>query len=264
MRFSVLTLFPEMIRNTLETSITGKALEKGLFELETIQIRDHAVNSYGKVDDYVFGGGKGMLLMAEPVYQSWLDAVKCYSSVHADTEFEQAADSSVKRARTIYLSPKGRRFDQEAAARIAKQDHVILLCGHYEGIDQRVLDQIVDEEISLGDFVLTGGELAACVVIDAAARLLPGVLPAEEAYMNESHMSGLLEQPHYTRPSEWQGREVPEILLSGHQARIERWQYLRSLMETLDKRPDLLRSSDLKIEDWEDLIVILQEDKNRK
>lgn len=263
MRFSVLTLFPDMIRSTLETSITGKALDKGLFELETVQIRDHAVNSYGKVDDYVFGGGKGMLLMAEPVYNSWADAVERYESVHHDA-VKSSSEPEDHGTRTIYLSPKGSRYDQETAARLAQYKHVILLCGHYEGVDQRVLDKIIDEEISLGDFVLTGGELAACVVIDAAARLLPGVLPAEEAYLNESHMDGLLEQPHYTRPSEWRGSEVPDILLSGHQAKIERWQYLRSLMETLNKRPDLIKSNNLDISDWQALTEMMLDDRREQ
>lgn len=264
MRFSVLTLFPEMIRNTLDTSITGRALEKGLFELETFQIRDHAVNSYGKVDDYVFGGGKGMLLMAEPVYKSWVDAITHYRDDHVLEFKEKQIDKNTENTKTIYLSPKGRPFDQAAAVRLAKLDHVILLCGHYEGVDQRVLDQIVDEEISLGDFVLTGGELAACVVIDAAARLLPGVLPTEEAYLNESHMSSLLEQPHYTRPAVWRGNKVPEILLSGHQAKIERWQYLQSILETIDKRPDLLNSSEIRTEDWEELILMMREKEKNK
>lgn len=260
MRFSVLTLFPEMIRNTLETSITGKALDRGLFELETVQIRDYAVNSYGKVDDYVFGGGKGMLLMAEPVFNSWQDAVCRYDKAHPGISTAKSECDMAEAVRTIYLSPKGKRFDQTAAARIAQYQHVILLCGHYEGVDQRVLDKIVDEEISLGDFVLTGGELAACVVIDATARLLPGVLPAEEAYLNESHMSGLLEQPHYTRPAEWQGEKVPQVLLSGHQAKIERWQYIRSLMETLKKRPDLLEGNTIDRSAWQEMIDSLLDD----
>lgn len=264
MRFSVLTLFPEMIRSTLETSITGKALDKGLFELETVQIRDHAVNSYGKVDDYVFGGGKGMLLMAEPVYNSWVDAVDRFAEAHPEAG-EQTSDLEADRGtRTIYLSPKGSRYNQDTAARLAQYQHVILLCGHYEGVDQRVLDKIIDEEISLGDFVLTGGELAACVVIDAAARLLPGVLPAEEAYLNESHMGGLLEQPHYTRPSEWRGEKVPDVLISGHQAKIERWQYLRSLMETLNKRPDLIKSDELDPSDWQELSEMILEDRREQ
>lgn len=246
MRFSVLTLFPELIHSVMQTSITGKALQRELFELKTVQIRDFAVNQYGKVDDYLFGGGTGMLMMAEPVHCAWMDA----------------ADRFGRPDRTIYLTPKGKVFRQSHALELAALDHVALLCGHYEGIDQRVLDEIVDEELSLGDFVLTGGELAACVIMDATVRLLPGVLPGEQAYLNESHMQGLLEQPHYTRPSEWRGHKVPDVLLSGHQANIEIWQRAQSLLETLKKRPDLLREADISEQDWQNLLRSLENTTN--
>jgi tRNA (guanine37-N1)-methyltransferase len=238
MRLSVLTLFPEIIQAGLGGSITGRALQGGLFDLETIQIRDFAVNRYGKVDDYCFGGGTGMLMMAEPVWQAW----------------QKACSTPAASRRTIYLSPKGRVFNQKMAAELAQVDHLIFLCGHYEGIDQRVLDRIVDEEISIGDYVLTGGELAACVVIDALLRLVPGVLPNEEAYSRESHMGGLLEYPQYTRPAQWQGEAVPPVLLSGHQARIESWQKLESLRLTMELRPDLFAGLQLDAAIWAALL----------
>jgi tRNA (guanine37-N1)-methyltransferase len=238
MRLSVLTLFPEIVQAGLCGSITGKAMQNGIFELETIQIRDYAVNSYGKVDDYCFGGGTGMLMMAEPVWQAW----------------QKACSMTAGTRRTIYLSPKGQVFNQGKAAELAKYDHLIFLCGHYEGIDQRVLDKVVDEEISIGDYVLTGGELAACVVIDALLRLVPGVLPSEEAYSRESHMDGLLEYPQYTRPAQWRGEEVPQVLLSGHKARIETWQKLESLRLTMELRPDLFARMQLDAATWAALL----------
>jgi tRNA (guanine37-N1)-methyltransferase len=245
MRFSVLTLFPEIIRQNIDSSITGRAWENGLFDLETIQIRDFAVNRYGKVDDYCFGGGTGMLMMAEPIYQAWQTAVN---------------GSDECRRRTIFLSPRGHVFNQAKVAELVEYDHLILLCGHYEGVDQRVIDEIVDEELSIGDYVLTGGELAACVVIDATLRLLPGVLPHEEAHIRESHTNGLLEYPQYTRPAQWRGRSVPDVLLSGHQANIEKWQRLQSLYQTLQLRPDLFKQLKLTEDEWQELILMHKTD----
>ena len=242
MRFTVLTLFPEMIEQAVGSSITGRAMQNGIFELETIQIRNFAVNDYGKVDDYCYGGGTGMLMMAEPVWQSW----------------QAACSFPAERRLTIHLSPRGQVFNQSKAAELAKFDHLILLCGHYEGIDQRVLDQIVDEELSIGDYVLTGGELAACVVIDALSRLIPGVLPNEDAFTKESHMAGLLEYPQFTRPVEWHDCKVPDVLLSGHQANIDQWQRLESLKETMLRRPDLFTHQKLSSEEWEKLIEHLK------
>ena len=239
MRISVLTLFPEMIDQSVGSSITGRALQSGIFSLETIQIRDFAVNRYGKVDDYCFGGGTGMLMMAEPVWQAW----------------QKACEIPAKKRRTVYLSPKGHLFNQAKAAELAELDQLILLCGHYEGIDQRVLDEIVDEDLSIGDYVLTGGELAASVVIDAMLRLIPGVLPNEDAYSRESHMAGLLEHPQYTRPAAWHGIKVPDVILSGHQAKIEHWQRLASLHETMVRRPDLFSKLHLTAREWEELIL---------
>lgn len=248
MRLTVLTLFPEMIEQAVGSSITGRALQNGVFELETIQIRDFAVNDYGKVDDYCYGGGTGMLMMAEPVWQSWQSACKV----------------PAERRRTIHLSPRGQVFNQSKAAELAQIDHLILLCGHYEGIDQRVLDQIVDEELSIGDYVLTGGELAACVVIDALSRLIPGVLPNEDAFTKESHMAGLLEYPQYTRPAEWHDCKVPDVLLSGHQANIDQWQRLESLRETMIRRPDLFVQQKLSSEEWEKLIELVKNEQHPK
>lgn len=242
MRISVLTLFPEMIRQSVGSSMTGRALQNGIFELETVQIRDFAVNHYGKVDDCCFGGGTGMLMMAEPVFQAWQFACQ---------------NPAVKR-RTIHLSPRGQVFTQAKAAELTQNDQLILICGHYEGIDQRVLDEIVDEELSIGDYVLTGGELAACVVIDSLLRLVPGVLPNEEAYSRESHMEGLLEYPQYTRPAEWHGQKVPEVLLSGHKARIIQWQRLESLRQTMQRRPDLFARLKLSADEWQEMLAYLQ------
>jgi tRNA (guanine37-N1)-methyltransferase len=246
MRISVLTLFPEIIRLAVSSSVTGRAMQKGVFELETVQIRDYAVNAYGKVDDACFGGGTGMLMMAEPIWQAW----------QAVCSFPAAS------RRTIHLSPRGEVLSQAKAAELAREEHLILLCGHYEGIDQRVLDEIIDEELSIGDYVLTGGELAACVVIDSLLRLIPGVLPNEDAFNKESHMSGLLEHPQYTRPAEWHGRNVPEVLLSGHQARIAQWQRMESLRETLVRRPDLFAQQQLTAAEWQELIRLINKNDN--
>lgn len=241
MRISVLTLFPEMIRQSVGSSMTGRALQNGIFELDTVQIRDFAVNHYGKVDDYCFGGGTGMLMMAEPVFLAW----------------QSACQSPAVKRRTIHLSPRGQVFTQAKAAELIQNDQLILICGHYEGIDQRVLDEIVDEEISIGDYVLTGGELAACVVIDTLLRMVPGVLPNEEAYSRESHMEGLLEYPQYTRPAEWHGQKVPEVLLSGHKARIIQWQRLESLRQTMQRRPDLFARLKLSADEWQEMLAYL-------
>ena len=243
MRLSVLTLFPELIEQNVGSSITGRALAAGLFELNTVQIRNYAINRYGKVDDACFGGGTGMLMMAEPVYQAWLAA-------HTKVGLNETC-------RTIYLSPRGKVFNQAHAVELANYDHLILICGHYEGIDQRVIDEVVDEDLSIGDFVLTGGELAACVVIDALLRHVTGVLP-DEAYTQESHMGGLLEHPQYTRPAIWHDQPVPDVLLSGHQHNIERWQLLQSRLDTLKKRPDLLTGHAMSKEEWQELIEFLE------
>lgn len=253
MRFTVLTLFPEQIELNIRCSITGRALEKGLFALDCINIRDFADNPYNKIDDRIFGGGKGMLMQCEPIYRAWLEAKKQAPALNP---------------RTIYLSPKGQRLQQALVTELAKEEQLILLCGHYEGVDARVLEAIGAEEISIGDYVLTGGELAAAVVIDATARLLPGVLPSEEVYEEESHSRGTLECRHFSKPADWQGRTVPETLLSGHHARIAEWRKNDGLVETLHKAPHMFDRLSLTAREHADLLEFLnteyREEKNDK
>lgn len=225
MRFDILTLFPEMCQAVLDNSIIGRAQKKGLLEINYIQIRDFAYNKHRQVDDYPYGGGAGMVMQAEPIYLA-------YESIVRDAQ---------EKPFTIYMSPQGKTFRQSMAKRLSKKEHIVLLCGHYEGVDQRVLDEIVDMEISIGDFVLTGGEIAAMAVVDATARLLPGVLKTAEAFSEESHYHGLLEYPQYTRPEEWHGRRVPEILLSGHHKNICDWKRKMSIKNTFEKRRGMLR-----------------------
>lgn len=222
-RYHVLTLFPEMIENGLGTSITGRAIEKGIIGLETVNIRDYAGNRYGKVDDYPYGGGAGMVMQAEPVYQAW----------------KAVTERIGRKARTIYVTPQGRVFTQSMAEELAREEELIFLCGHYEGVDERVLEEVVTDYVSIGDYVLTGGELPAMVMIDAISRMVPGVLSNETSAESESFQDGLLEYPQYSRPEEWHGRRVPEVLLSGHHARVEKWRLEQSLLRTQERRPDL-------------------------
>ncbi len=235
MRFDVLTLFPEMFRAVLGNSIIGRAERAGLLELNFIDIRDFSTDKHRKVDDTPYSGGGGMLMSAEPIYQA-------YMSVAKDLDYKPY---------TIFVSPQGSVFNQDKAIELRKHNHIILLCGHYEGIDQRVLDEIVDAEISLGDFVMTGGEIPAMAVIDTVARLIPGVLSNDGSFQNESHFQGLLEHPQYTKPRVWHGMEVPEVLLSGNHELIEKWKHEQSLMTTLKKRPDMLENEWLTDEDIE-------------
>lgn len=228
MKIDVMTLFPELIENVLLTSITGRAHTDGMWELKTWNIRDYADNSYGRVDDTLYGGGRGMLMQCEPIRRCW-DAVVAHTAADAERE-----------PRLIFSSPKGRVFDQTLAKELSEEDHLVFLCGHYEGVDDRVLEYLNAEEISLGDFVMTGGELAVTAMADAILRMVPGVLPSEDAFQDESHYDGLLETRQYTKPATWEGREVPEVLLSGHHARIEKTRHRDSLRETYLKRPDLL------------------------
>ena len=223
MRFHVLTLFPEMIEQGLGTSITGRAMEKGLVSLNAVNIRDYAANKHRKVDDYTYGGGAGMLMQAQPVYDACM-AVQ---------------NSLEKPARVVYMSPPGRTFNQEMAKELAREEDLIILCGHYEGIDERVLEEIVTDEISIGDYVLTGGELPAMVVIDTVSRLIHGVLGNGVSADTDSFMNGLLEYPQYSRPETWRGRTVPAILLSGDHAKVDRWRKEQSLKRTKERRPDL-------------------------
>ena len=232
-RFDCLTLFPDMFRAVLGDSIIKRAAEKGIIELNFIDIRDYTKNKHRKVDDYPYSGGGGMLMTPQPIYDA-------YMSVANGLDYKPY---------TIYMSPQGKVFNQQTAVDLSKLNHIVILCGHYEGVDQRVLDMIVDSEISLGDFVLTGGEIPAMALIDAVSRMIPGVLASENSYSDESHFSGLLEYPQYTRPEEFMGKRIPEVLLSGHHANINRWKRNESLRNTLLKRPDLLCSANLSTED---------------
>ena len=227
LRVDILTLFPDTVNAMLHESILGRAAKKGILDLRCTQIRDYTENRQCQVDDYPYGGGFGCVMMAQPL-KSCLDAVLS----EAET-----------RRRVIYLSPQGRPFTQETARRLQRDyDHLILVCGHYEGIDERFIEACVDEEISLGDFVLTGGEIAALAVTDAVCRLVPGVLSDPQCYIGESHWDGLLEYPQYTRPEIWEGRAVPEVLLGGDHEKVERWRRLKQLERTRDKRPDLFQA----------------------
>ncbi len=234
-RFDILTLFPDMFRAVLGDSIINRAAEKGLIELNFIDIRDFTLNKHRKVDDYPYSGGGGMLMMAQPVYDA-------YMSIAGGLSYKPF---------TIYMSPQGKVFNQSMAVDYSKLEHIVILCGHYEGIDQRVLDMIVDAEVSIGDFVLTGGEIPAMAVVDSISRMIPGVLANENSYSDESHFSGLLEYPQYTRPEEFMGVKIPDVLISGHHAKINEWKRQESLRATLKKRPDMLEKAELSKADLE-------------
>lgn len=227
--FHILTLFPEMVMQGLHTSILGRAAERGDISIEAVNIRDYTTNKHGRVDDYTYGGGAGMLMQAQPVYDA-------YKSV-ADRIGEQEGKN--KKPRVIYLTPQGKTFCQEMAQELAKEEELIFLCGHYEGIDERVLEEIVTDEVSIGDYVLTGGELPAMVMVDAIARLVPGVLHNDESAQTESFGNGLLEYPQYSRPEVWHDKQVPQVLLSGDHARVDAWRLAQSLERTRKRRPDL-------------------------
>ncbi|MBR4719188.1 MAG: tRNA (guanosine(37)-N1)-methyltransferase TrmD [Lachnospiraceae bacterium] len=229
MNFHIMTLFPEMILQGLNTSITGRAIEKGIINIEAVNIRDYAFNKHNKVDDYIYGGGAGMLMQAEPVYL-------CYEAILSGI-IERTPKC---RPRVIYLTPQGEVFTQKKAQELAKEEDLILLCGHYEGIDERVLEEIVTDNISIGDYVLTGGELPAMIVTDAVSRLIPGVLNNDVSAEFESFQDNLLEYPQYSRPEIWHGKRVPEVLLSGHHANIEKWRHEQSVLRTRQRRPDLI------------------------
>ena len=234
MNFHVLTLFPEMIQNSMQTSITGRAIASGLLSVEAVNIRDYAFNKHQKVDDYPYGGGAGMLMQAEPV---WL----AYRSV---------AEKLENAPRVVYLTPQGRVFHQAMARELAKEEDLVFLCGHYEGIDERVLEEIVTDYVSIGDYVLTGGELPALVMMDAVSRMVPGVLSNQESGETESFSGNLLEYPQYSRPEEWHGKKVPEVLLSGHHANIEKWRREQSILRTARWRYDLLKKAELTNKEW--------------
>lgn len=231
MNFYVMTLFPEMIEQGLNTSIIGRAMEKELLSVKAVNIRDYTLDKHKRVDDYPYGGGAGMLMAVEPV-------VRTYAAIREDIE---AKTGSTERPRVIYVTPWGKPFHQEMAREFAKEENLVFLCGHYEGIDERALEEVATDFVSIGDYVLTGGELPAMVMIDAISRLIPGVLNNKDSAEYESFAGNLLEHPQYTRPEVYNGRKVPEVLLSGHHAKIEEWKKEQSLLRTQKYRPDLLK-----------------------
>ncbi len=241
MRFDILTLFPDMMRAVLSESIIGRAEKNGILEINCINIRDFAGNKHNSVDDYPYGGGFGMVMQAPPIYRA-------YESVAGEDK-----------PYTVYMSPQGKVLTQKKAIELSKKDRIVILCGHYEGVDERILEEIVDEEISIGDYVLTGGELPALVLIDTVSRMIDKVLPQSESFEDESIYSGLLEYPQYTRPPEFKGRTVPEVLLSGHHVNIENWKRKESIKRTYIKRPDLLNNRKLDDKDREILDEIIKE-----
>ena len=234
MTFHVLTLFPEMIRQGMNTSIIGRAIASGLLSVDSVNIRDFAFNKHQKVDDYPYGGGAGMLMQAEPVYLAW----------------ESIKEKIGYKPRVIYLTPQGKVFNQKMAKEFAAEKDLVFLCGHYEGIDERVLEEVVTDYVSIGDYVLTGGELPAMVMMDSISRMVPGVLTNKESGETESFSGNLLEYPQYSRPEEWHGKKVPPVLMSGHHANIEAWRREQSVLRTAKWRPDLLKQADLTNKEW--------------
>ncbi len=236
MKISIMTLFPEMCERVLSESIIGRARKKGNVDISCVNIRDFSGNKHNKVDDTPYGGGMGMVMSAAPIYN-------CFQSLYNhETE---------SKPHLIFMSPKGTTFNQKKAIELSKYEHIVILCGHYEGVDQRVIDEIVDEEISVGDYVLTGGELPALTVTDAVCRMLPGVLADDVCFTEESHMGGLLEFPQYTKPEVWNDRVVPEVLLSGHHANISKWRREKSIEETFNRRPEMLKEAELNKKEME-------------
>ena len=234
MRIDIMTLFPDAVNAMMDSSIIGRAQERGFVTIRTHQIREYTTNKQMQVDDYPYGGGRGAVMQADPLYRCW----------------QHICDEAGERVHTIYMSPCGRVLTQQVARELkAQYDRLILVCGHYEGVDQRFLDECVDEEISMGDFVLTGGEIPAMALADCLCRMVPGVLPEESCYTDESHWNGLLEYPQYTHPAEWNGRRIPDILLTGDHGRIAKWRHEMSLRNTLLKRPDLLEKAPLSQKD---------------
>lgn len=232
MKFTVLTLFPDMMKTIFNESIIGRAVKNGLLEINVVNIRDYTTDKHRRVDDSPYGGGFGMVMACQPI-------VDCYRDV-----------TQGRKVKTLYMSPQGRVFDENAAVELSKEDELVILCGHYEGVDERALEILNVEEYSVGNYVLTGGELPAAIIVDAVGRLVEGVLPDPSCYEDESIFSGLLEYPQYTRPEEYEGKRVPEILLSGHHANIQKWKKEQSIIRTKQKRPDLY-------EEW------LEENKNK-
>lgn len=248
MNFHVLTLFPEMIMQGMNTSITGRAIVNGYLSIEAINIRDFAFNKHNKVDDYPYGGGAGMLMQAEPVFLS----------------YQSIVEKIGRKPRVVYLTPQGSVFNQAMAREMAQEEDLVFLCGHYEGIDERVLEEIVTDYVSIGDYVLTGGELPAMVMMDSISRMVPGVLSNQESGETESFAGNLLEHPHYSRPEVWHDKKVPDVLLSGHHANIEKWRREQSIIRTAMRRKDLLKKADLTNKEWAFVKQMLKELKQQK
>lgn len=232
-RFHILTLFPKMVMDGLNTSIIGRAIDAGLLEINAVNIRDYSTNKHMKIDDYPYGGGAGLVMQPEPVYRAYKDLTK----------------NMKKKPRVVYLTPQGTTFHQEMAKELAKEEELVFLCGHYEGIDERVLEEIVTDYVSIGDYVLTGGELPAMVMIDSISRLVPGVLHNDDSAGDESFENGLLEYPQYTRPPVFLDKEVPEVLLSGHHENIRKWRHEQSVKRTKERRPDLWEAYEKEMEE---------------
>lgn len=235
MKITIMTLFPEMCNAVLDESIIGRARKSGIIEIDTVNIRDFTHDKHNRVDDAPYGGGMGMLMQTQPIYD-------CFASLCSEDG---------KKPHLIYMSAQGKTLTQKRVKELSQLENIAILCGHYEGVDERIIEEIVDEEISIGDYVLTGGELPALILSDSIARMIDGVLPNDEAKELESHYSGLLEYPQYTRPPEWHGRKVPDILLSGHHGNIDKWRREKSLERTLERRPDMLESAELTKKDRE-------------
>lgn len=235
MKITIMTLFPEMCNAVLDESIIGRARKNGIIEIDTVNIRDFTHDKHNRVDDAPYGGGMGMLMQTQPIYD-------CFASL---------CSADGKKPHLIYMSAQGKTLTQKRVKELSQLPNIAILCGHYEGVDERIIEEIVDEEISVGDYVLTGGELPALILSDSIARMIDGVLPNDEAKELESHYSGLLEYPQYTRPPEWHGKKVPDILLSGHHGNIDKWRREKSLERTLERRPDMLKSAELTKKDKE-------------
>ena len=248
MSFHVLTLFPEMIMNGLETSILGRAAAKGIVSFEAVNIRDYTLERHGKVDDYPYGGGAGMVMQAEPIYRA----------------YEALVEKIGKKPRVIYMTPQGKTFNQNIAEDLAKEEDLVFLCGHYEGVDERVLEMIATDYLSAGDYVLTGGELPAMMMIDCISRLVPGVLNNNVSAEFETFHDNLLEYPQYTRPEVFMGKKVPDILLSGHHANVEKWRREQSIIRTLKNRPELLEDAVLSKKEQKFLDELLRQQETEK
>ena len=248
MNFHVLTLFPEMIMNGLETSILGRAAAKGIVSFEAVNIRDYTLERHGKVDDYPYGGGAGMVMQAEPIYRA----------------YEALVEKIGKKPRVIYMTPQGQTFNQSIAEDLAKEEDLVFLCGHYEGVDERVLEMIATDYLSAGDYVLTGGELPAMMMIDCISRLVPGVLNNNVSAEFETFHDNLLEYPQYTRPEVFMGKKVPDILLSGHHANVEKWRREQSIIRTLKNRPELLEDAVLSKKEQKFLDELLRQQETEK